>query len=84
LEASVAVNTYVPAANPDIDNACEPVDHPYVTGALPPDTVAVAEPLLLPLQFTFVEELMEAFNVPAKLTATLSVTTTGVPPEQGR
>ena len=35
-----------------------PLLHAYVYGAVPPDAVAVAEPVLLPLQKAFILEML--------------------------
>ena len=55
LPASVIVQVYVPAANP-VAVAAVPPDgaQTYVNGLVPPEGVAVAVPLVPPLQLMFV------------------------------
>jgi hypothetical protein len=50
-EASVAFTVYVPGARPvAVAEVTPKPTHMYVTGAVPPDTTAVAEPVLKPEQ----------------------------------
>ena len=57
---SVMVTLYVPAIRLFIFCVVEPPVQLYAYGAVPPLTVSVTEPLLPPLQFTFVVAVVAA------------------------
>ena len=63
--ASVPVTVYVPAARPVFKAVVRPFDHKNPTAPVPPVELAVAAPVELPKQRTFVCEPMLTFNAAA-------------------
>lgn len=55
---SVTETLYVPAVNPEMEEAVEVVFHKYVYPAVPPEGLTLAVPLFPPLQLTEVLEMV--------------------------
>mgnify|MGYP001571923378 CR=1 FL=1 len=71
--ASDTVTVYVPAATPVILAVVAALDQAKVYGAVPPDPLAVADPLLPPLQLMFVFTTELAVNAEGSVMVTLDV-----------
>ena len=71
--ASDTVTVYVPAVTPVMLAVVADVFHANEYGAVPPDPLAVAEPLLPPLQLMFEFTTADAITAEEIFTTTLSV-----------
>jgi hypothetical protein len=71
--ASDTVTVYVPANSPLAIAVVDELLHVKVYGAVPPVPLAVADPLLPPLQLTFVFATVDAANTAGSVIVTLDV-----------